>query len=128
MVEDKKHCCTWQTGPEMQILDNTCHSDGKFVTHRAGDLYDMIECKYASVNPSGDWNKVRIISNNGRMEFWLNGYKNVKFEMHTDKWKDMIANSKFKDMKEFGLAKSGHIALQDHGDEVWFRNLKIKQL
>lgn len=117
----------WQTGPEMQVLDNTCHPDAKYPTHRAGDLYDMIETKYITVRPAGQWNQIRILSKNGQVEHWQNGHKVVEFEMHTDEWTDMIANSKFKDMKGFGLAKKGHISLQDHGDRVWYRNIKIKK-
>jgi cytochrome c len=128
VVESDQYDYVWQTGPEMQILDNTCHPDTKYPTHRAGDLYDMIETKYVTVKPAGEWNKVRILSENGKVQFWQNGYNVVNFTMHTDEWKEMIANSKFKDMKDFGLAKSGHIALQDHGDPVFFRNIKIKEL
>ena len=80
------------------------------------------------VKPAGEWNQVRLISNNGKMEHWLNGHKVVEYEMHTDEWKEMVANSKFKDMPDFGLAKKGHISLQDHSDRVWFKNIKIREL
>lgn len=128
VVEADKYDYVWQTGPEMQVLDNSCHSDARFVTHKAGDLYDMIECKYVVVKPAGEWNQVRIVSNKGKIDFWLNGTNVVSFTMHNDQWKKMIANSKFKDMPDFGLAAKGHIALQDHGDKVWYRNIKIKEL
>lgn len=128
VVEADKHDHVWQTGPEMQILDNTCHPDAKIPTHRAGDLYDLIETNYVTVRPAGQWNKVRIVSNNGKLEHWLNGHKVVETEMFTEEWRKMIANSKFKDMPDFGKAKKGHISLQDHGDRVWFRNIKIKRL
>lgn len=128
VVESDDYNYVWETGPEMQILDNTCHPDTRFKTHRAGDLYDMIETKFNTVNPAGQWNHVRIVSKDGKVDFWLNGYKVVEFEMHTEEWKEMIANSKFKDMSGFGMSKEGHIALQDHGDKVWFKNIKIKRL
>ncbi|MEN0006677.1 MAG: family 16 glycoside hydrolase, partial [Bacteroidota bacterium] len=121
VVESKEYDFVWQTGPEMQVLDNTCHPDASIVTHRAGDLYDLIECKYVTVNPAGEWNKVRIVSNNGKLEHWLNGRMVVSTTMWDDAWFKMIANSKFKEMPGFGKAKKGHISLQDHGDVVWYR-------
>ncbi len=128
VVENEKYCCSYLTGVEMQVLDNVCHPDTKFPTHRAGDLYDMIEANPVTVKPAGNWNEARIYSNNGQIEFWLNGYKVVEFEMYNEEWKKMIANSKFVDMPDFGLARKGKIALQDHGDHVWYRNIKIKEL
>ena len=128
VVESEKYDYVWQTGPEMQVLDNSCHPDARIRTHRAGDLYDMIETSVSTVKPAGEWNEARIRSVNGKVDFWLNGYNVVSFEMHTDAWKKMVANSKFKDMPGFGLAKKGHISLQDHGDKVWFRNIKIREV
>lgn len=118
----------WHTGPEMQVLDNTCHPDAKIVTHKAGDLYDLVECSEVTVKPAGEWNSIRLIVNNGHLEQWQNGVKVVETEMWTPEWKEMIANSKFKDMPLFGTVKQGKIALQDHGDPVWFRNIRIKPL
>lgn len=128
IVEDAKYKATYLTGPEMQVLDNTCHPDAKIIKHRAGDLYDLISSSKETVKPAGEWNLAQIISNNGKMEFWLNGTKAVEFTMHDSKWDEMVANSKFKTMPDFGKALKGHIALQDHGDQVWFRNIKIKEL
>ena len=128
VVKTPKYEYVWQTGPEMQVLDDVCHPDTRFTTHRAGDLYDLIPCSVVTVKPAGEWNKVRIIKNNGKVEHWLNGVKVVSYEMYTDKWIAMINNSKFKDMPDFGRAKKGKIALQDHGDKVWYRNIKIKNI
>jgi cytochrome c len=128
VVESDKYDYVWKTGPEMQVLDNSCHPDSKYISHRAGDLYDMIPCKYPVVKPAGEWNEARIRSEKGKVEFWLNGINVVNFTMHDEAWKKMVANSKFKDMPDFGKATVGHISLQDHGDRVWFRNLKIKEL
>ncbi len=126
--EGEGYSYVWHTGPEMQVLDNTCHPDAQYETHRAGCLYDLIPVKYEAASPAGEWNESRIISQNGQVSFWLNGRKLVSFEMHNDEWKDRIAASKFQEMPDFGLARKGHIALQDHGDPVWFRNIKIRPL
>ena len=128
VVEDAKYDNTYLTGPEMQVLDNSCHPDAKIIKHRAGDLYDLISCTTETVKPAGEWNHARIISNKAKMEFWLNGTKVVEFTMHTPQWDEMVANSKFNTMPDFGDALKGHIALQDHGDQVWFRNIKIREL
>lgn len=128
VVEDPKYRATYFTGPEMQVLDNTCHPDAKIEKHRAGDLYDLIKCKKETVKPAGQWNQARIVSNKSKYEFWLNGTRVVEFTMHTPEWDAMVAASKFKTMPDFGKATKGHIALQDHGDKVWYRNIKIKVL
>jgi Domain of Unknown Function (DUF1080) len=128
VVESERNNYVWQTGPEMQVLDNTCHPDAKIIKHRAGDLYDLISCSTETVKPAGEWNTARIVSNKKHYEFYLNGTKVVEFTMHTPEWQEMIKKSKFKDMPDFGKSTKGHIALQDHGDPVWFRNIKIKSL
>jgi hypothetical protein len=126
--EDAKYEHTYHTGPEMQVLDNQRHGDAKIIKHRAGDLYDLISSSPETVKPAGEWNKVDIISNNGSLEFHLNGTKVLSTTMWDDNWRKMISESKFKDMADFGTFKSGRIALQDHGDPVWYRNIKIKKL
>jgi len=126
--ESEANSTPWKTGPEMQVLDNSCHPDAKIIKHRAGDLYDLISCSKETAKAVGEWNVAKIVTKNGHYEFWLNGVKNVEFDMHTPDWDRMVAASKFKDMPEFGKHKKGHISLQDHGDQVWFRNIKIKEL
>ena len=126
--EDDAYERTYHTGPEMQVLDNTCHPDAKIHTHRAGDLYDMIACANEVVKPAGEWNLVQISINDGKTIFILNGEKVVEFTMFGDEWAAMIAKSKFKDMSGFGKFRKGHIALQDHGDAVAYRNIKIRPL
>jgi cytochrome c len=129
IVEDpSKYEYVWQTGPEMQVLDNACHPDSKFPKHRAGDLYDMIACKHETVKPAGQWNHVRIIIKNGKVEHWLNDRCVVRFTMFDESWRKLIAGSKFNEMPGFGKARKGRIALQDHGDPVWYKNIKIRKL
>lgn len=128
IVEDEKYVYPWLTGPEMQILDNKCHPDSKIVTHRAGDLYDMIEADASTFLGANTWHRIMIRSKDGKKEFWQNGKKVVEFAMHTPEWDAMVDDSKFKDMPDFGKARSGHIGLQDHHDLVHFRNIKIREL
>ena len=128
VLEEEQYDRVWHTGPEMQILDDKGHPDGKIEKHQAGDLYDLIECEVVTVNPPNEWNKIRVISNNGRVEHWQNGRKVVEYNMDDPSWKTLIEGSKFKEMPGFGTSKKGHISLQDHGDRVWFKNIKIRQL
>jgi Domain of Unknown Function (DUF1080) len=123
-----KYKFVWQTGPEMQVLDNDRHSDGKIPKHRAGDLYDLISCSTEPVKKPGEWNEAEIISKDGKLDFILNGINVVSTTLWDDAWKKLVAGSKFKEWPDFGTYKKGHIALQDHGNTVWYRNIKIKKL
>ena len=123
-----KYDHVWQTGPEMQVLDNNGHPDAKIPKHRAGDLYDLIACSTETVKPAGEWNAVEIISKDGKLEFMLNGTTVVSTTLWDDAWKALVAGSKFKQWPDFGTYKNGHISLQDHGNTVWYRNIKIKRL
>jgi hypothetical protein len=117
---------TYNTGPEMQVLDNERHADGKLESHRAGALYDLVAPTKAAAKPIGEWNTARVKVSHGKIEHWLNGEKVVESSYGDDKWRAMVAGSKFKSMPLFGKASTGHIALQDHGDRVWYRNIKIR--
>lgn len=123
-----KYHNTYETGPEMQVLDNDGHADGKIIKHRAGDLYDLISCNKETVKPVGEWNEAEIKSKDGKLDFYLNGTNVVSTTMWDNNWKAMVAGSKFKSMPGFGTYKKGKIALQDHGNMVWYRNIKIKKL
>jgi cytochrome c len=132
VVESPKNEYVWYTGPEMQVLDNNGHSDGKIKKHRAGDLYDLIECSTEPVKGPGEWNEVKLISKAGHYEHWMNGVKVVEYNAFADgkptkEWLALIKGSKFKDMPLFGLSNKGRIALQDHGNQVWYKNIRIKK-
>jgi len=123
-----KYKRSYHTGPEMQVLDNNGHPDAKIEKHRAGDLYDLVSCSKETVKPALQWNRVEIKSVNGKLDFWLNGENVVSTQLWDENWKKMLANSKFKQWPDFGTFKKGRICLQDHGDKVWYRNIKIKKL
>ena len=88
----------------------------------------MIACKFVTANEGGEWNRIRLKIKDGYVEHWQNGYKVVEYQMYDDHWAKMIANSKFKQMKDFGKARKGRLCIQDHGDKLWLRNIKIRKL
>ncbi len=132
VFEDPKFKEAYQTGPEIQVLDNERHPDAKANPkfHQAGALYDMVQPEQDVCKPAGQWNlcvlKVNHKTNQGSIT--LNGIEIVKFPVQGDAWDAMVAKSKFKGWEGFGMHHTGHIGLQDHGDKVWFRNIKIKEL
>jgi Domain of Unknown Function (DUF1080) len=129
VVESPKYKDTYLTGPEFQLLDNEGHPDSKNGPDRfAGANYALHAPTRNTVHAPGEWNHSRLVVNNGHVEHWMNGVKVVEYELWSDDWKARVANSKFKQWPDYGLAKSGRIALQEHGAEVAFRNLKIKVL
>ena len=128
LVADETEKTPWLTGPEMQALDNDGHPDGRIGTHRAGDLYDLIAASPETVRPPGSWNDVLIRVRNNRIEHWLNGVRIVQVTRGSDEWNALVEASKFADMPRFGRADSGYIVLQDHGDRVWYRNIRVRSL
>ena len=112
----------------MQVLDNDGHPDGKIHKHRAGDLYDLIASSSEPVHPVGEWNDAEIKLDHGKLSLYLNGVNVVNTTMWDANWDALVKGSKFSKMPGFAKSKSGHIDLQDHGNDVWFRNIRIKAL
>jgi cytochrome c len=127
-VKEGDYDYVWRTGPEMQVLDDDAHPDGRLPSHRAGANYDLHVPRYSATKPVGQFNLARLVVNRGHVEHWLNGRKLVEYDLDSEDWKQRLAASKFKSMPDYARARSGHIALQDHGNQVWFRNMKIKPL
>lgn len=127
-VESDDYKFPYETAPEMQVLDNNRHADGKIEQHRAGDLYDLVKSRVENVKPVGEWNKVLIKVKGNSLEHWQNGEMVIKTTMWDDNWASLIKDSKFATWPGFGKSKIGHFALQDHGDPVWYKNIKVKKL
>lgn len=122
----------WNTGPEMQVLDDDKHPDatkGINGNHQAGALYDLIPAgKNKQLKPVGQWNIAKIVVNKGKVEHWLNGAKIVEYDLNSAEFIEMVKASKFAAHPDFAKFRKGRIALQDHGDKVWYRNIRIKKL
>lgn len=119
---------TYRSGPEMQVLDDSGHADGRSRLTSAGSLYGIKAAPAGVVRPPGQWNEVRIIVDGAHVEHWLNGVKVVEIELWSDEWRRLVGETKFEAWPEFGMAREGRIALQDHGDRVAYRNIRIKAL
>lgn len=136
----ERHDATWQTGPEFQVLDDAGHGLAPDDIHGAGALYDLVKPEPGKAFKAGDWNSGRIRLRNGVLEHWLNGSRVVQVRAFEDDpagsrtstpsaaWKSLIAGSKFKDYAGFGVEPTGSIALQDHGDQVSYRNIRARDL
>lgn len=128
VVESNKYKYPWLTGPEIQVIDNERHSDSKLESHRAGSLYDLIPASPQNAKPAGEWNSMRVVLDQGKFTIYQNDVKVVETDMSTPQFAEMVAKSKFKSMPDFSKFATGRFSLQDHGDTVWFRNLKIREI
>ena len=118
-------------GNEFQILDDAVHPDAKLGVNgnrTNGGLYDLIPPRNVRFNGIGEWNRARIIVRGSHVEHWLNGFKTVEYERGTQEWRALVDHSKYVVWPNFGEAKRGHILLQDHGNNVSFRSIKIRVL
>ncbi len=125
------------TTPEYQILDNVNHPDAKLGVdgnRQSASLYDLIPANPQNSKPWGEWNTARVVVNNGHVEHYQNGEKVLEYDMWTPEWTEMLQNSKFNE-KDLPVAfeklndkHKGFFAFQDHGNEVWYRNVRVKEL
>ncbi|MDR0794021.1 MAG: DUF1080 domain-containing protein [Chitinophagaceae bacterium] len=118
----------WETGMESQVLDNVAGDDAKTPNCKAGDIYELVACSKDVVKPAGEWNRLEIICNNGKLNLIMNGTKVIDIMLWDEHWQKLIAGSKFASMPGFGMFRTGKFALQDHGHDVWFRNIMVKEL
>ena len=118
----------YHSAPEMQILDDAGHADGRSPLTSAGSNYGLHGVPRGIVKSAGEWNTSRIVVVNNQVEHWLNGDKVVEYELGSADWAQRVANSKFAQWPAYGRASRGHIGIQDHGDRVSFRNLKIREI
>lgn len=125
---DPKAEVTYMSGPEMQVLDDNGHEDGKSPLTSAGADYGLYPAPRGVVKPVGEWNSVRLIVDGNHVEHWLNGRKIVEYELGSADWAAKVKASKFVAWPGYGKAKAGYIGLQEHGARVWYRNIRIKEL
>lgn len=117
-----------KTGIEYQVLDNNGHHDGKSELTSAGAIYALYPPKAYPKKKIGQWNKARVVCDGPKIQHFLNGVLVAEADTSSDDWKNRLAASKFSTWKRFASQSEGHIAFQDHGDEVWFKDIKIKKL
>jgi hypothetical protein len=118
-------------GHEYQILDNDNHPDAKMAEGKrlTAAFYDVLKCQQpAELKPPMEINRSRVLVKGNHVEHWLNGKKVLEYELGSTAVKEAVAQSKFKDAKDFGISMPGHILLQDHKDQVWYRNIKMRDL
>jgi hypothetical protein len=129
VVEDKKYQAPYETGPEYQVIDDIDFPEKLEDWQKAGADYAIMPTNdKKKLNPVGEWNSSKLVYNNGHVEHWLNGEKVLEFDRSSDTWKNMKATGKWKDYPDYAKAESGAIALQDHGNKVYFKNIRIKEL
>jgi hypothetical protein len=116
-------------GHEYQLIDDAQHADAKVGAHRqTAALYDVLPAADRPIKAGGEWNTTRIVVRGQTAEHWLNGKKVLQYELGSPMLKSAIQKSKFKDVARFGTRQNGHVLLQDHNDQVWFRTIKIRRL
>lgn len=118
----------WHNSPEYQVLDNGGHKDGASPMTSAGSCYALYPPIKDVTKPAGEWNETRVVARGKHVEHWLNGTKLLEYEVGSDDWKTRVAASKFKVYPGFAEQPKGRVGLQDHGNLVWYRNIRIREL
>jgi hypothetical protein len=118
----------YHSGPEMQVLDDARHPDRASRLTSAGSAYGLYPAPAGVVRPAGEWNQARIVVRGTHVEHWLNGQQVVTYELLSPEWEAKVQASKFAEWPEYGRSPRGHIALQDHGDRVQYRSIKVREL
>ncbi len=116
-------------GHEYQMIDDHKHPDAKIGPHRqTAAFYDVLAATDRTLKDAGEWNQSQVIVKGNHVEHWLNGKRVLQYELDSPDVRAAITKSKFKDVARFGKPQKGHILIQDHGNQVWFRNVRIKPL
>lgn len=118
----------FENATEMQVLDNAGHPDGRSALTSAGANFGLYATQPSAAKPAGEWNAVRLVARGNGVEHWLNGVKVAEYELGSSEWLGRIRASKFAQWASYGRARRGHIGLQDHGDVVSFRGMRIREL
>lgn len=118
----------FEGAPEYQVLDDAVHADGGNPLTSAGSNYALDPAPRGIVHPAGEWNRARIVKEGATIQHWLNGRFIAQYEIGSPAWQARVAASKFAEWPDYGTYETGPIGLQDHGNLVWFRNIKIRRI
>jgi hypothetical protein len=131
LVKEQAGKPIWHSAPEYQLLDDEgFEQKQKYVMdkHRTGDNFDLMAATVKATKPVGEWNEALLRVKDGKVEHWLNGKKVLEYTLGSPEWKEAVKKSKFAKYPEFGMAKKGHIGIQDWGHPIWYRNIKIRPI